>query len=151
MEIGLGKDGTFDCSGLIINSMSKIFGCNPESWERELRHTRQMVRAMDELSQDAPLLEQVDEQAIGDLIFSRQLVGGNWRVTHVGILSGFNEAGKPIRLESGNGTSCVVEREVGDTHGLRFSTERYVFSSSMLASLAVAHMAGIEPASISEV
>lgn len=42
MERGLGEDGGFDCSGLVIASICTALNMQPRQWPQEYRHARQL-------------------------------------------------------------------------------------------------------------
>jgi len=150
MEFGLGQDGRFDCSGLVIDGMRKMLGL--PGWAPEFRHTRQMVKALLAAGERPDTLDNVvrrrDEAAIGSLVFShRQREAGGeiiWSIAHVSVLTDYADDGRPLFLQAQAGyEGKVVERPPYDLP--QDTPERLVFNSAALAGLAIAHSPEIVP------
>ena len=46
MQVGFGQEGRFDCSGLVIAGIAQVLGSPASDWPGNLRHTRQMAKAL---------------------------------------------------------------------------------------------------------
>lgn len=156
MEVGLGVNGLYDCSGIVADSLRQLLGWKRGDWPPELRHTRQMVaRLLDAGEVERPLAGATPRD-IGSLVFSRILhplptlpveVYGPAppRIVHVSVLDGFTADGQPLIIESAGSEGVVLRREPPEpTQPL----ERVLFSSLALARLAldVAEQSAPEPA-----
>lgn len=97
MERGMDSVGGFDCSGLVIASMSRILQIDPTAWPRALRHTQQFA---------AHATEKPFEP--GDVTF---YISGNGLI-HMGV------AATPQESIHASGISKMVEQGVAtDVHG----------------------------------
>ncbi len=48
MERGLGQNGEFDCSGLVIASISRALGAKTHEWPKEYRHSLQLATLIED-------------------------------------------------------------------------------------------------------
>lgn len=145
MEVGLGEDGLYDCSGIVADSLRRVFGWERDVWSPALRHTRQMVAALEAAGEVERPLEDATLRDIGSLVFSRVLAPKPTlpveiygpappRIVHVSILDGFTVDGQPLVIES-----CGSEGRVrrGEPSEPTQPLERIMFSSPALARLAM--------------
>jgi hypothetical protein len=113
MEIGMGQDGMFDCSGLVIYALSTVIGRHIDQWPPIMRHTRQMWGLVDKVPQAyAPGVD-----SSGDLLVIRRRWdlpngGSRWAAAHVGLITGLDETNMPIFLQAQARERRVIERPV---------------------------------------
>ena len=96
MERGMDPSG-YDCSGLVIASISDVLAVDPREWPRDLRHTKQL---------DA--LAAVQDFEPGDILMHHS---SNGRI-HMSIATGEREG-----IHASGVTKLVEEGEVTDKYG----------------------------------
>jgi hypothetical protein len=111
MEIGMGQYGEFDCTGLVIHAISRALDVPITDWPRNLRHTRQMWRAVGESSAE------LDSEEAGVLLVSQRLwrhgPDSAWVPAHISILTGMTDRGVPITIQAQAAyEGAVVERPI---------------------------------------
>jgi len=113
MEVGLGQDGMYDCSGLVISALSYVIGRKPSEWPPDLRHTRDLWSYASGGTVD---LGTPFELSSGDLLVMRRrwTIEGKdyWIPAHMGIITGMHDQGLPVLLEAQAKVGKVIERPV---------------------------------------
>lgn len=107
----MGQHGEFDCTGLIIHSISRVLGLPLADWPRSLRHTRQMWRAAGENSAE------LSGKETGTLLVSRRLwrdgADSAWIPAHISFLTGMTGDSIPITIQAQAAyEGMVVERPI---------------------------------------
>lgn len=93
MEKGLGKDGQFDCSGLVIAGICEVLKMRTADWPRNYRHANQLA-----------FLEERCRSNVGDIVVLHQ---DQAPVAHLGILTA-----KMIAIHASRLTNQVEEGTV---------------------------------------